>query len=119
MELGTHYVQMVNTETDQVFQVMVTAVNGEYPFSFTGLPAGAYRLYAGNDPDNDGFILGSWEAVGWYKTVDTPTLIYVNRDISGIEFFTGYNFAISAGSLGLSSNTGRTEETKGVLQSEE
>lgn len=119
MDLGTHYIQMINTETDQVFQVMANADNGEYPFSFTGLPAGAYRLYAGNDPDNDGYILGSWEAAGWYKTVDAPTLIYVNRDISGIEFFTGYNFAISAGSQALSSNTGRTQETKRVLQSEE
>lgn len=119
MDLGTHYIQMVNTETDQVFQVIVNADNGEYPFLFTGLPAGVYRLYAGNDPDNDGYILGSWEAAGGYKTVDAPTLIYVNRDISGIEFFTGYNFAISAGSQALSSNTGRTQETKRVLNFEE
>ncbi len=119
MDLGTHYIQMVNTQTDQVFQVMANADNGEYSFSFIGLPAGAYRLYAGNDPDNDGYILGSWEAAGWYKTVDAPTLIYVNRDISGIEFFTGYNFAISADSQALSSSTGRTPETKRVLQSEE
>ncbi|MCP4119344.1 MAG: S8 family serine peptidase [Desulfobacteraceae bacterium] len=98
-DLGSHYIQLVNTDTDTTskpLQVTVNAENGEYAFSFTDVPAGTYRLFAGNDPDNDGYILGSWEASGGYKTVELPTVIQVNGDISDLEFFTGYNFAISA-----------------------
>ncbi|MBI9092320.1 MAG: S8 family serine peptidase [Desulfobacterium sp.] len=113
-DLGTHYIQMENTETDKISQVQGNAENGEYAFSFTNLPVGTYRLYAGNDPDNDGFILGSWEAVGGYKTVELPTLINVNDDISDLQFFTGYNFAISATALAVPSTTSRKEVIKEV-----
>ncbi len=75
-----------------------------------------YRLFAGNDSDNDDYILGSWEAAGGYKTVEIPTLIYVNSDISDIEFFTGYNFAISASTLAVPSNTSRKEVIKEVAK---
>ncbi len=108
-DLGTHYIQMENTETDQITQVQANAENGEYSFSFTDLPVGTYRLYAGNDPDNDGYILGSWEAAGGYKTVELPTLINVNDDVSDLEFYTGYNFAISATTLAVPSTTSRKE----------
>jgi serine protease len=112
--LGTHYIQMMNTETGQISQVQADAQNGEYAFSFTDVPAGSYHLFAGNDPDNDDYIFGSWEAAGGYKTVEIPTLIHVNGDISDLEFFTGYNFAISASTMAVPSTTGRKPVVKEV-----
>lgn len=95
-DLGTHYIQIQNNENGQVYEVQANAQDGTYTYTFTGVPPGIYWIYAGNDPDNDWTILGNWEASGGYQTLESPTLIYVNQDKTGIDFYTGYGFAISA-----------------------
>ncbi len=96
-DLGLHYIQLVNTETGEITQTSIQALAGEYPFTFTDIKPGIYKLFAGNDPDFDGSILGSWEAAGGYQTLESPSLIYANQDLSGLEFYTGYSLTISAG----------------------
>ncbi|MEA1969283.1 MAG: S8 family serine peptidase [Thermodesulfobacteriota bacterium] len=111
-DLGTHYIQLVNSETYEVFQIDKNAENGAYSFTFTDVPAGIYRLYAGNDPDNDAFIMDKWEAAAGYKTIEAPTLIYVNENITDLEFFTGYSLALSAKAAAFSVGTSRKEKVK-------
>lgn len=115
-DLGTHYIQIVNTETHEVAQVEINAGNGAYAFTFNGIAPGIYQLYAGSDTDNNGFILGSWEASGGYKTLSNPSLIYLNQDMKDLDFFTGYNFAMATSSSAGPSATPKIEPIKKITE---
>jgi serine protease len=86
-----HYVILVdelgNTATPAV---LVSADNGRYDFSVADVAAGQYRVFAGTDSDDDGFLCDSGEACGAYPTLDLPERISVNGDRSGLDFVSGF-----------------------------
>lgn len=65
-------------------------VGGVYSYQLPHVPAGDYEIVAGTDNDNDFFICDSGEACGLYPTLDSPTLINVDRDIENLDFSMGY-----------------------------
>lgn len=90
-DAGYHYVLLVDAATGEaVAQVESNAERGEYPFRFEAVAAGDYRIIAGSDADNDFLICDAGEACGAYQTLDSPQIIRVGGDLSGLEFASGF-----------------------------
>lgn len=100
--LGQQYILLVNADTlATVYQVSAQPTNGVYNFQFTNVAAGNYRLFAGSDPNNDDGLCDVGEACGAYVSLDSPALLTINSNRSGLDFFTGYVTAIGAAAQGL------------------
>ena len=66
-------------------------------FTFTGVPVGSYRLVAGSDPDNDGFICGPGETCGGWPILGQTQEIDASRNRAGLNFaVTGNGSVVSA-----------------------
>ncbi len=91
---GFHYVLLVDSETLE-FQAQdnVPYSPGGYAYSFTNIPAGTYKIFAGTDSNNNFFIGDSGEAYGAYLTLDQPVAITISDDQSGLDFDS--NFVVS------------------------
>lgn len=90
-DAGFHYVILADPDTgDVVLQDTVAAVDGQYTFSFEDVPEGDYELYAGSDMNNNFLVCDEAEACGLFPTLDSPGILVVDKDISGIEFVTGF-----------------------------
>ena len=63
---------------------------GNYQFQFPDVPAGEYKIVAGTDTDNDGFICDDGEACGEFITRDQPIVVEVDRDLAGLDFLVNY-----------------------------
>ena len=99
--LGRLYVLLLDPDTleiDPALQTGVNVNNGRYNFTISNVPAGTYYLYAGSDPNNDSFICDDGEACGAYLTLAQPSIITVDRDLSGLEFTAQYNVNFTLGS---------------------
>jgi serine protease len=70
-----------------------TAGNGGvYDFRFNQIKSGSYRVFAGTDFNNNGFICDVGEACGAFLTLSRPSTIEVTRQSrDSIEFNTGFN----------------------------
>jgi serine protease len=93
---GFHYVLLVDSETlefqaqdDVSFDIAV----GGYVYSFTNVPAGTYKIFAGTDSNNDLFIGDPGEAYGAYLTLDQPVAIEISDDRSGLDFNSNFDVA--------------------------
>ena len=75
--------------------------NGVYNFQLTNVAPGTYRLFAGSDPNNDDGLCDVGEACGAYVSLDSPALLTINGNRSGLDFFTGYVTAIGVAAQGL------------------
>lgn len=82
---------------------------GVYGFRFAGVPAGAYRLLAGSDADNDGMVCDAGESCGVYPGPGTEALLSVDADRGDLAFGAGFDGA----GLG-SAWTGMPEEDPGL-----
>ena len=92
---GLHFVLLVDATTDMVVkQVVVLPRNGLYTYTFTDVDPGSYQIIAGTDFDNDLFVCDGGESCGVYQTVESPTTIAVNQDMSGLDFATSYRLNI-------------------------
>ncbi|PIE70259.1 MAG: hypothetical protein CSA22_08625 [Deltaproteobacteria bacterium] len=92
-----HYILLVDDETNAVVSQQNQAPeDGAYTFNFTGLTGGLYRIYAGSDLDNDGYIGDAGEAFGAYLLYDQPISIPLNASRSGIVFSTGFRPLIAS-----------------------
>lgn len=101
-DLGQQYILLVNADTlATVYQVTARPTNGVYNFQFTGVVAGNYRLFAGSDPNNDDGLCDVGEACGAYVSLDSPALLTIDGNRSGLDFFSGYVTAIGASAQGL------------------
>jgi len=101
-DLGQQYIILVNADTlATVYQTTARPTSGVYNFQFTNVAAGNYRLFAGSDPNNDDGLCDVGEACGAYVSLDSPALLTVNGNRSGLDFFTGYVTAIGANAQGL------------------
>ncbi len=91
---GFHYVLLVDSETLE-FQAQdnVPYSPGGYAYSFTNIPAGTYKIFAGTDSNNDFFIGDPGEAFGAYLTLDQPVPIIISGDQGGLDF--NSNFDVS------------------------
>ncbi|MCC5795294.1 MAG: S8 family serine peptidase [Chromatiales bacterium] len=101
--VGQLYILLLDADTgDTVQQVSIgEPEGGHYPFTFSGVPPGEYRLVAGTDLNNDDFICDPGEACGWYLTLDAPKTIGVDADRAGLDFTAGFGATIANGAVGL------------------
>jgi len=98
-DAGHHYVLLLDPDTfENKAQVEVDASNGVYTFNLTEVPEGYYMLYAGTDFDNDYIVGDAGEALGAYYSLDTPSIISVNGNLSGLDFNTSFNVNLPSAS---------------------
>jgi len=95
--VGELYVFLVNALTDQSAQQQYQSNAGQYEYRFTDVEPGVYYIIAGSDPDNDGFVGGSGEALGIYPTEDDRVLIIANRNFEDLDFNVTYEIPLEAG----------------------
>jgi serine protease len=94
-DAGLQYVILVNHETDKtVSQLTIASRHGDYPYRFTDIPAGSYRLYSGTDLDNDFSVGDAGESIGAYLSTDQPAILLVESNRSGIDFITEFTVNI-------------------------
>lgn len=92
---GFHYILLVEPKTlDTVSEVRVAGAAGRYPFEFENVPYGKYLIYAGSDPNNDGYICDTGEACGAFAALDHPSVLSLSTDLTGIDFGTEFNVDI-------------------------
>jgi serine protease len=96
-DAGFHYVLLLDAETLTPVAQDEVAYNGSgYSYSFTGVSAGSYKIYAGTDSDNDIRIGDAGEAFGAYQTIDQPIAIELSENTNGLDFTTGFNVTVPA-----------------------
>lgn len=99
---GQHYVIVVDPTVDYEAEntfpigVVVNASNGVYTYEISDIPRGDYHIIAGNDLDSDGKICGLLEACGGYSTRFDPTLLTIDNNQSGLDFFTLYDLGVTS-----------------------
>ena len=85
-DAGHHYVLLVDADSlDVVDQVEVDVVDGRYAYSFSGVEGGSYKLFAGTDLDDDGWLGDGGEAAGGYPTRDQLLTVEVTGDLSLLD----------------------------------
>lgn len=95
-DAGLFYVILVDENGDTQAQTLVNAEFGVYSFTFSDVPVGQYRLYAGSDTDDDSRICDAGEACGAYPALDSPELIAINRNLSDLNFDAGFRVNLVA-----------------------
>ncbi len=89
---GFHYVLLIDVDTNLSFyQEEISASNGLYTYRFDSVAQGNYIVFAGTDSDNDFYLGDSGESSGAYISMDQPTIIRVDKNLSGIDFNTSFN----------------------------
>jgi serine protease len=83
-----------------VKQAQTAPVNGEYAFSFTGVPAGKYYLVAGTDSNDDGLICDAGESCGAYPTLAQPVEIDPASPPADLRFQVGFTSGLGGAGAG-------------------
>ncbi|MBN2318306.1 MAG: S8 family serine peptidase [Acidobacteria bacterium] len=93
---GYHYILLLDAETKATLaQYPSPGTSGLYEFGFTGLSYGTpYVVFAGTDPDNNGYICGEGETCGAYISLDQPIKLEIQENTQGIDFTTDIIFDI-------------------------
>lgn len=114
---GLHFVILVSTTsgTSTLPAVITRAVNGEYRFTMNNVPSGQYRMFAGTDSNNDDFLCDPGEACGAYATLDSPDILQVNANRSGLVFATGFRTNLGSFAAG-SNNQGEVPDSGYPIQ---
>jgi serine protease len=95
--VGFIYVLLVDPDTlETVAQASVpfNADTAQYRYTFSDVPAGTYRIYAGTDADNDQLIGDPGEALGAYRTVDQPISVGIPGTVTELDFTVGFEVAL-------------------------
>lgn len=86
-DVGVVYILLEDAVSGEIAgQFAASASQGTYRFSFAGVPAGKYQVYAGSDSDNDLLICDPGEACGAWLTLDQPASVSLDRDTVAIDF---------------------------------
>ncbi|UCD29160.1 MAG: S8 family peptidase, partial [Planctomycetota bacterium] len=94
-DAGYHYVLLVSSDSLQTIDQDEVAYSGTgYLYSFTNVRAGNYKIFAGTDSDNDGWIGDAGEAFGAYPTVDQPATVVISGNTGGLDFMTGFDVTL-------------------------
>lgn len=101
-DAGIHYVELIDTETMQLFdRLIVLGNNGTYDYTFPGVPFGMYHIRAGSDLDNDDLLCELGEACGAYPTMDIISQhIVVDGSVdvmTGLDFTSEFSVNLSVG----------------------
>ncbi|MCZ6855587.1 MAG: hypothetical protein O7G86_16880, partial [Gammaproteobacteria bacterium] len=95
-DAGQHYIILVNEDGASTLPATIsTANNGVYEFTINNVPTGQYQLFAGTDSNDDDFLCDTAEACGAYRTLDSPDLLNINGDMSGLDFVSGFRTNLS------------------------
>jgi serine protease len=89
-DVGTLYVLLVDPNTLEAIEQDETDASEDYAFSFGNVYAGKYRLYAGSDMNNDGYIDDEGEAFGGYPVLSNSEILDISDDLSGLTFSASY-----------------------------
>ena len=104
-DLGVIYILLYDLLQDKVIaQTSAENNNSDYPFQFSDIPAGDYRLIAGTDTDNDLFICDAGEACGAWLTTDQPIQIKLISNLKDLDFPVGYRVSLPAASAAMQSS---------------
>ena len=94
---GALYVQLIDPDSfETVYRQTVTSEAGLYRFSFAGVAAGRYLIFAGTNLDNDALIGDAGEVNGAYLSLAQPVTLQVDQNLSGLNFDAGFNLILSA-----------------------
>ena len=88
--MGTLYVLLVDPDTLEGVAQDETNAAKNYAFSFGDVAQGNYRLYAGSDMNNDGYIDDECEAFGGYPVLSNTEVLDLTDDVSGLSFSASY-----------------------------
>jgi serine protease len=91
--VGVVYVLLVEPDTLRTVAqdtVPFDPATGHYRYSFSGVPAGIYNIYAGTDIDNDLLIGDPGEALGAYLTLDQPVFVEIPGESAALDFAVGF-----------------------------
>ncbi|MDA9298195.1 S8 family serine peptidase [Pseudomonadales bacterium] len=94
--VGELYAFLVDWDSGEFTVQQYQSNAGQYEYRFTGVEPGVYFIIAGSDPDNDGFVGGSGEALGTYPTEDAPQLIIANQSFDQLDFRVAYEIPLEA-----------------------
>ncbi len=97
---GYHYVVLLDPDTLSTIDTVGVAPDssGQYSYEFSGLSYGdSYLVYAGTDPNNDDYICDEGESCGAYLSVDQPTTLTIDGDMTGIDFTTNISMSLPTG----------------------
>ncbi|MGA9538741.1 MAG: S8 family serine peptidase [Desulfobacterales bacterium] len=93
---GALYVQLIDPDSfESVYRQTVHSEAGLYRFSFAGVAAGRYLIFAGTNLDNDALIGDAGEVNGAYLSLAQPVTLQVDQNLSGLNFDTGFNLILS------------------------
>jgi serine protease len=107
---GALYVQLIDPDSfETVYRQIVLSESGLYRFSFAGVAAGRYLIFAGTNLDNDALIGDAGEVNGAYLSLAQPVTLQVDQNLSGLNFDTGFNLVLSAQSRQASESGRRSE----------
>jgi serine protease len=107
--VGELYVFLIDWSSGEFTVQQYQSNAGQYEYRFTGVDPGVYFIIAGSDPDNDGFVGGSGEALGIYPTEDDPLLVIANKSFEKLDFSVTYEIPLEAATA-----TQRKSVTKGT-----
>jgi serine protease len=94
---GRIYFLLIDPQVgDAIHQTEANPSNSSYPFSFTAVATGDYRLIAGSDMNNDGFICDSGESCGVWPTPGLPQTISVTSSRNDLTLDINQPGSISA-----------------------
>jgi serine protease len=88
--VGTVYVLLVDPNTLEVIAQTETSASDDYAFSFGDVSQREYRLYAGTDMNDDGYVDDEGEAFGGYPVLSNTEVLDVTGDISNLSFSASY-----------------------------
>jgi serine protease len=94
---GRIYFLLIDPQVGAVIhQTEANPSNSSYPFSFTAVAAGDYRLVAGSDMNNDGYICDAGESCGVWPTPGLPQTISVTSSRNDLTLDINQPGSISA-----------------------
>lgn len=108
-DIGTIYVLAVDTRTEQAVGEAQVKAGGGYTFRISGLPRGSYRIVAGTDFDDNGFIGDDGEAYGAYPITSEPRIVDASNDVTGVLFPVTYLYGVQIASVSNASASRRVK----------